>query len=133
MAKIPIRVEHTYSRTGKHHRIALTLIISLRGGVSTPNYRELKPCRGIYVKGFAYCGEYSVPRDSVAVYTYITYSLRGRGKGYISVLNEDGYEVLKLKYINNKLRVVSGDTKYKNYALIALNNIHRVDEYAKHR
>ena len=132
MVKIPIRIEHTYSKSGKHHRIALTLIINLKNGVVFPSHQNLKKCKGIYTMGFAYCGEYNLSRDNIAVYLYITYGLRGRNKGYIHVLIENGVEVLKLKYIDNKMRVVLGDVKYKDYALIALNNIYKVDEYAKH-
>ncbi|MEM0005860.1 MAG: hypothetical protein QW406_03225, partial [Ignisphaera sp.] len=98
-----------------------------------PDPRELKPCRGVYINGFAYCGEYSIPRGYIAVSIYITYGLSGRNRGYISILNDGGYEVLRLKYVNNTMKKVSGDDRYKSYALIALNNIHRIDEYAKHR
>ncbi len=133
MAKISIRIEHTYSRTGKHHRMSLALIINLRDGITTPDPKELKLCRGTYVKGFAYCGEYNIPKGCILAYAYITYGPRGKNKGYITIFNEDGRELLKLKCINNKMRVVSGDIKYKNFATIALNNIYRVDEYAKHR
>ncbi|MCS7111243.1 MAG: hypothetical protein N3D82_03160 [Ignisphaera sp.] len=133
MSKISIRIEHTRSRTGRHHRMALALVINLRGGASLPDPRELKPCRGTYVKGFAYCGEYSVPKGCMLAYIYVTYGLRGRCKGSVSIFDENGYEVLKLKYINNKMRVVSGDSRYTSYALMALNNIYRVDEYERHR
>ncbi|MEM1560311.1 MAG: hypothetical protein QW438_00050 [Ignisphaera sp.] len=133
MVRIPIRIEHTYSRTGKHHRMSLLLLINPGGGMVIPDPRELKPCRGVYINGFAYCGEYSIPRGYIAVSIYITYGLSGRNRGYISILNDGGYEVLRLKYVNNTMRKVSGDDRYKSYALIALNNIHRIDEYAKHR
>lgn len=133
MARTSIRIEHTHSRTGKHHRISIALVISLKGGISLPDPKGLRPCRGVYVEGFAYCGEQTIPKDCVLACVYVTYGPRGRHRGYIDILNENGREVLKLKYINNRIRIISGDSRYASYAITALNNIYRVDEYGKHK
>lgn len=108
MGKIQFRLEDTKSNTGKHRRIAKIFIVNDKGDVVPPKFSSSWKCRGLYAKGMSMCTNIDLENGFFAVLLELTINWRKKVKGYITVVDHEGLELLRVKYVNGKLRYVSG-------------------------
>lgn len=123
MGKIQFRIEDTRSDTGKHRRIARIFIVDDKGDITSPKISETRRCRGVYKKGESRCVNIDLENGFFAVLLELTINWRKKVKGYISVVNQDGLELLRMKYVDGKLRYVSGKKDMAYLVRNALKNV----------
>jgi hypothetical protein len=97
------------SKTGKHRRITKVFILSREGDITTPKLLNHWSCSGTYKVGKSICGYVSIEEPNYLLLIELTLNWRGNAKGYINIIDSTGSKVLSVKYVNKKLRYVSGD------------------------
>ncbi|MEM0027227.1 MAG: hypothetical protein QXT53_03835 [Ignisphaera sp.] len=123
MGKIQFKIEDTRSNTGKHRRIAKIFIVNDKGDIVPPKITNSWKCRGLYTRGESRCANIDLENGFFAVLLELTINWRKKVRGYISIVNHDGLELLKTKYVNGKLRYVSGKKDMINLISNVLKNI----------
>ncbi len=107
-----VRIELSRSRTGKHAFRALPILFDLE----KRTFIEIKPCgkkvKPMYSKGEAYLCNIDVPSSCLLIYLTFVKNLRNRVRGYIDIISPDGRTVLRVKYVDYKIRRVCGDPTY---------------------
>ena len=111
VARIQVKIEDTTSRTGKHRRIAKVYIIDEHGNIIEPKLLNPRSCKGVYSDGESKCGYIDIEDGELAAVIELTRNWRNNIKGYITLFNSSSTIALKVKFVNNKLRYVSGDKK----------------------
>lgn len=107
-SRVKLRIEKSRSRTGKHAFRALVLEVC-DDTVREPKAVHRVRVRPTYAVGEAFEAEFE--SSCVLVYLSLVKNLRNEVKGVIRVFHE-GKEVLRVKYIKEKIRRVCGDKSY---------------------
>lgn len=107
-SEVRLRIEKSRSRTGKHAFRALVLEVC-GGGIREAKPRRRVRVKPVYSRGEAFEGIFEA--KCILVHLSLVKNLRNKVKGIIRVFHE-GREVLRVKYVDEKIRRVCGDRAY---------------------
>ncbi len=118
---VKIRVENSRSRSGKHAFRAIAVIVN-DGKLELVDVDRVPGTlvKPRYVKGVAKIANLKLPKDSYVVLLELVKNPRNKVKGVVRVLDSDGNEKLRLKYINGVVRRSRGASELGSIALKAL-------------
>jgi hypothetical protein len=122
-SKIQIKIEDTMSKTGKHRRISKVFVASRNGAIMIPKLLNSWNCSGIYKKGRSVCGYTDIEENHYLISIELTLNWRHNAKGYVNIIDFNNSKVLTVKYVNGKLRYVSGDKTLLNLAKASLDMV----------
>jgi len=122
-SRMQIKIEDTMSRTGKHRRVSRVFVANKEGNITSPKVLSSWSCNGVYKKGRSICGYINVEEGYYLILVELTLNWRGNIKGYINVVNSSNSKVLAVKYVNGKLRYVSGNRVLFHLAKASLDKV----------
>lgn len=131
MAKIPVRLEKSESKTGKHQELKIAYIVTPG---ETPKPVRVGPraskARPLYSKGTAYLETVDVSKGQLLVSVRLNRNLRGMLTGAVTVYDHNGAEVLRTVIRKRKLRYSQGDRRFA-WAVESVLRALGVDKYLR--